>query len=92
MNTNDLLSSTESRSDPSLSTFSFGNFVKLATTVLSIFVISFGPFITQIGQVLSRMFPFGRGLTHAYWAPNFWALYNGVDRVMVYGKIIIQVF
>ncbi|KAK5997460.1 Dolichyl pyrophosphate Glc1Man9GlcNAc2 alpha-1,3-glucosyltransferase [Cladobotryum mycophilum] len=64
----------------------FFNCIKLGAGLAAIFAAAFGPFVAldQIPQLLSRLFPFSRGLCHAYWAPNIWALYSLADRVLIY--------
>ncbi|KAL6439850.1 hypothetical protein ACFW04_004109 [Cataglyphis niger] len=60
----------------------FKRLFTLGFIVLAVLTVSFGPFITQLSQVISRLFPFKRGLVHSYWAANGWALYIGAEKVL----------
>lgn len=65
----------------------WGNSLKLASCLCLVFGAAFGPFIYwgQLDQLLLRLFPFARGLCHAYWAPNFWSIYSFTDRILLLG-------
>jgi alpha-1,3-glucosyltransferase len=70
----------------------FRNTVKLGLAILGVFGAAFGPFAYwgQLDQLKRRLFPFSRGLCHAYWAPNIWAMYSFVDRVLIQSESLFS--
>ncbi|KAK7399955.1 hypothetical protein VNO78_11152 [Psophocarpus tetragonolobus] len=64
----------------------FNRLLIMGGVVTAVFASAFGPFfhLGQIQQVIQRLFPFGRGLCHAYWAPNFWVFYIMSDKGLAF--------
>jgi alpha-1,3-glucosyltransferase len=61
--------------------------LKLGVSAGIVLIATFAPFAVEPGmlrRIASRLFPIHRGLIHAYWAPNAWALYAFVDKVLAY--------
>lgn len=82
----------------SVDSIRFDKLTRLAAVVVGICLLSFGPFVLsggfdQLRQIFRRLFPFQRGLNHAYWAPNIWALLSSLDRVLIQCKhpLLVQV-
>jgi len=66
-------------------TFQVWRFLHLAGITVTCIILLFLPFLElhQLQQILTRLFPFGRGLCHDYPAANVWSLYLVADKVLL---------
>ena len=68
--------------------FNSANFLSVAVVTGTSLALPFIPFaletnpINQLTQMMSRLFPFGRGLVHDYWAANIWAIWVLSEKVV----------
>jgi len=72
--------------------FRVEKFVLLGLVTGTFLVLPWVPFVKgssdpvgQVQQIVRRLFPFGRGLVHDYWAGNVWAIYKLLDRIYRFG-------
>lgn len=75
--------------------FSWRRFIQLALVAGITIIVPFIPFlissfnntntgpINMIRQIMSRLFPFQRGLVHDYWAGNIWAVYMFMRMILL---------
>lgn len=73
-------------------------FLALAIATLVTLILPWLPFVLQSNpkqqflQILARLFPFGRGLVHDYWAANVWALFSLADKAVHFAAAKIPGF
>jgi alpha-1,3-glucosyltransferase len=66
----------------------FKKFVAVAVVTAGTLLLPWVPFLLQenpkeqLLQIVARLFPFGRGLVHDYWAGNVWAFFCLANKVV----------